>query len=151
MAQVATISKGRPVAAIGDEDLLAWFDERLAPAESGRIEQELRSSPELLQRAAAMIETRDHGGHSLGEIWRRTRASCPGRAVWAAWVEGRLGDAMAQYLQFHLAEAGCSYCAASVEDLRRHDDARSAETRVRKIFQTSIGRLALPPDPAQHG
>lgn len=130
---------------IGDEDLLAWFDERLAPADSTRIEHELRNSPELLSRAVSLIEARDRGGHSLGEIWRRTRASCPSRAVWAAWVEGRLGDAMSQYLNFHLTEAGCAYCSASVADLRRHDDARAAETRVRKIFQTSIGRLSAPP------
>lgn len=131
---------------IGDEDLLAYFDERLAPGESSRIEQALRSTPDLLTRAANLIEARDRGGHSLGEIWRRTRASCPSRAVWAAWVEGRLGDAMAQYLNFHLTKAGCSYCSASVDDLRRHDDARGAENRVRKIFQTSIGRLSKSPD-----
>lgn len=134
------------MAVIGDEDLLAYLDERLAPGVSSRIEQELRSSPELLRRAANLIEARDRGGHSLGEIWRRTRASCPSRAVWAAWVDGRLGDAMAQYLHFHLTNAGCSYCSASVDDLRRNDDAREAENRVRKIFQTSIGRLAGSPD-----
>lgn len=131
---------------IGDEDLLAYFDERLAPGESARIEQALRSTPDLMTRAANLIEARDRGGHSLGEIWRRTRASCPSRAVWAAWVEGRLGDAMAQYLNFHLTKVGCSYCSASVDDLRRHDDARAAENRVRKIFQTSIGRLSKSPD-----
>ncbi len=131
---------------IADEDLLAYFDERLAPGESIRIEHELRSTPELLSRAANLMEGRDRGGHSLGEIWRRTRASCPNRAVWAAWVEGRLGDAMAQYLNFHLIKAGCSYCLASVDDLRRHDDTRAAEHRVRKIFQTSIGRLSKSPD-----
>lgn len=129
------------MAEIGDEDLLAYFDERLEAGESSRMELLLRESPELLMRASRLIDDRDRGGHTLGEIWRRTRASCPGRAVWAAWVEGRLGDAMSQYLSFHLQTVGCRYCHANVEDLRHHDSSREAASRVRKIFETSVGRL----------
>lgn len=132
---------------IGDEDLLAYFDERLETGESARIEQRLRESPRLLTRAGRLIDDRDRGGHTLGEIWRRSRASCPGRAVWAAWVDGRLGDAMSQYLNFHLESIGCRYCHANVEDLRHHDSSREAASRVRKIFETSVGRL----QPTQQG
>ena len=60
-------------------DLQAYLDEALAPDEMAAIEVELRKKPELLQQLAAINARRDAGVHSVGEIWRRQRLSCPAR------------------------------------------------------------------------
>ena len=48
---------------------------------------------------------------------------------------------MTEYLQFHLDEIGCRFCQANVADLRQSADP-NAERRVRKYFETSVGRLS---------
>ena len=75
-------------------DLQAYLDEALAPGEMAAIEVELRNKPELLQQLSAINARRDAGVHSLGEIWRRNRLTCPSReqlgsyllSVLDAWV-----------------------------------------------------------------
>lgn len=124
-----------------DEDLLAYLEERLPVADSHRMEETLRNNEPVRQRLAHLIEQQDQGEHSVGEIWRRSRASCPARTVWAAWLAGRLGDAMAQYLKFHLEQIGCRHCQANVDDLQSAESHEISEGRTRKFFETSIGRL----------
>jgi hypothetical protein len=124
-----------------DEELLAYADERLASVKCVAIEQSLRDDAMLSQRLSLLLANRDQGSHSVGELWRRHRLSCPHRAVWAAFVDGRLGDGMSQYLRFHVEVVGCRVCAANLADLEQAEVATDSERRTRKIFQSSAGTL----------
>jgi hypothetical protein len=123
-----------------DEELLAYLDECLPIQRSAEIEAWLRDSEPLRQRLAALIADLDHGGRTVGEIWRRSRVSCPSRSVWTAYLDDQVGEGLRRYLRFHLETIGCRYCAANLDDLQSSDDA-AAKSRRHKIFQTSIGRL----------
>lgn len=124
-----------------DEELLAYADERLVADRSSLIEQELRSDNTFSDRLKSLLSQRDQGAQTLGELWRRDRLSCPPRAVWAALIDGRLGDGLTQYLNFHIDTVGCRICAANRADLERRDSATEAERRAKKIFQSSAGNL----------
>jgi hypothetical protein len=125
-----------------DAQLAAYQDEGLAPAVMAEIEAELRRSAELRARLADLMEQRDQGGHTVGEIWRRGRVSCPTRHELGALLLGAVDAARGAYLQFHLDVVGCRICAANLEDLRRHPDPPAAvEQRRRKFFESSAGNL----------
>lgn len=124
-----------------DEELLAYADEQLSAERSVLVEQSLRSDEALLDRLAILLSSRDQGDHSIGELWRRFRLSCPPRAIWGAYAVGRLGDGLSKYLRFHLETIGCRICAANLEDLQHPDAATDAERRAKKIFQSSAGNL----------
>ena len=124
-----------------DEELLAYADERLAVDRSAEIEKSLRSDRDLTARFADLLSLRDQGDHSIGELWRRERLSCPPRAVWAAFVDERLGDGLSRYLRFHVETIGCRVCSANLADLQRPNSPADVERRARKIFQSSAGRL----------
>ncbi len=126
---------------VTDEELLAYADERLASDQCASIEEALRSDEAFANRLALLLSSRDHGGSSVGELWRRDRLSCPPRAVWAALVGGRLGDGLSQYLRFHVETIGCPICAANLADLERPGNSADAERRAQKIFQSSAGKL----------
>lgn len=125
---------------ITDEQLRAYLDEALDTETSARVEQTLRDDPQLTTRLRALLSERDQGGATLGELWRRARLSCPSRTVWVEYVEGRLGDAWAEYLRFHLETTGCRWCAANLDDLRESTDARDISRRRQKVFASSIGQ-----------
>jgi hypothetical protein len=127
-----------------DEELLAYINECLPVSRCAAIEDILRQSEPLRQRLSRLIADQDQGGPTLGEIWRRGRVSCPTRSLWTAYLDGQVGEALRQYLQFHLETVGCRYCAANVEDLRSSDDA-ATQARRQKIFQTSVASLRLGP------
>ena len=124
-----------------DEELFAYVDERLASDRCAVIEQTLRNDATLAARLSQLLSQRDQGDHTVGELWRRQRLSCPPRAVWAAFVEGRLGDGLSQYLRFHVETIGCRICAANLTDLERPGTSADAERRAQKIFQSSAGKL----------
>ena len=124
-----------------DEELLAYADERLESDRCTFVEQTLRSDAALAERLAVLLSARDQGEHSVGELWRRHRLSCPPRSVWAAFVDGRLGDGMSQYLRFHLDTIGCRVCAANFADLNERHHSTDSERRTRKFFQSSAGKL----------
>jgi hypothetical protein len=128
---------------ITQSDLQAWLDEALSPAEMTAIEGELRQRPELLQQLAAINARRDAGVHSLGEIWRRQRLSCPSREQLGSYLLGALDPGQAEYIDFHLQKIGCRYCLANLEDLRRQQDetAETVKTRRTKYFQSTAGQL----------
>lgn len=127
-----------------DEELYAYADESLSTQRSNEIEQSLRGDLALSARLAGLLSDRDQGEHSLGQLWRRDRLSCPSRSVWAAFLDDRLGDGMKRYLQFHLDTIGCRMCAANLADLSQSESELQREIRARKIFQSSAG--ALRPD-----
>jgi hypothetical protein len=128
---------------ITQSDLQAYLDEALAPAEMAAIETELRNQPELLQQLAAINARRDAGVHSVGEIWRRQRLSCPSREQLGSHLLGALDQPQSEYIDFHLAKIGCRYCQANLEDLRRQqqEKAETTSTRRRKYFQSTAGHL----------
>jgi anti-sigma factor RsiW len=127
---------------ITDDDLLAYLDEQLPVPRASAVERELRGSASLRQRAALLIRRRDQGGHTLGEIWRRNRLSCPSRSQLGAYLLDTLDRPERDYLEFHLRTIGCRACTANLEDLRSAA-ATPDETiqRRRKYFESSAGNL----------
>jgi len=81
--------------------------------------------------------------HSLGEIWRSERLSCPTRQQLGSHLLGVLPGELADYIAFHLEVIGCRYCRANLADLEaqqaEHKD--TVQTRRRKYFQSSAGYL----------
>jgi len=126
-----------------DADLEGYLDEALPPAEMARIETAARADAALLRRLAGINARRDAGSHSLGEIWRRHRLSCPTRAELGSCLLGVLSEAETAYVKFHLSVVGCRYCQANWSDLE-NQQAEAADTKAnrrRKYFQSSAGYL----------
>jgi hypothetical protein len=128
---------------ITQSDLQAYLDEALLPADMAAIEAELRTKPELLKQLAAINARRDAGVHSVGEIWRRQRLSCPSREQLGSHLLGALDGEHAQYIDFHIKTVGCRYCQANLDDLRRQQEETSetVKTRRTKYFQSTAGHL----------
>lgn len=120
-------------------DLEAYLDEALPPEEMAQIEDELRNNPELGQRLVAIHGRRDAGVHTLGEIWRRHRLTCPSREQLTLYLDGKLGKEESDYVQFHLEEVHCRLCVASYEDIRisREDDTDDSVSRHQRILDRS--------------
>ena len=140
---------------ISDPVLLAYLDESLANEKMVEVELAIRNEPQLRQRLTQLIAQRDVGVHSIGDIWRRHRLSCPSREALGSFLLGAMLDQNAQYIQFHVETLGCRYCQANLEDLKAKAkaaeesaaDTRAAEAvaRRRKIFQSSVGRIQSNP------
>jgi hypothetical protein len=128
---------------VTQSDLQAYLDEALAPEQMAAIEAELRKKPELLKQLAAINARRDAGVHSVGEIWRRQRLSCPTRDQLGSHLLGALSAEQAEYIQFHVETIGCRLCQANIEDLRRQQEetAETVKTRRTKYFQSTAGHL----------
>lgn len=124
-------------------DLEAYLDEALLPADMAEIERQLRSDRELGRELAAINARRDAGVHTLGEIWRRQRISCPTREQLGSFLLGALAPEHADYIAFHIERAGCRFCRANHDDLRaRQEEANeTVATRRQKYFQSSAGYL----------
>ncbi len=124
-------------------DLEAFLDEALPAEEMSRIEQALRGDAELARRLAGVHARRDAGVHSLGEVWRRHRLSCPTRQELGGFLLGALPEETADYIAFHVEMAGCRFCQANLADLEERRAAldRTAEVRRRRYFDSSAGFL----------
>ena len=124
-----------------DDELLAYLDEGLAVDRMAAVENALRTSAGLRNRTAALRQGREEQGHSVGEIWRRGRLSCPSRHELGSFVLGALPVELADYIRFHLETIGCRYCAANLDDLRQAAEQNSTETahRRQRFFQSSAG------------
>jgi hypothetical protein len=124
-----------------DAELLSYLDEGLPVDRMAAVENALRASADLRNRTADLRSQRDEQGHSVGEIWRRGRLSCPTRHQLGSYLLGALPTDLAQYFRFHLETVGCRYCAANLEDLRLASSQSTAETsqRRQKFFQSSAG------------
>jgi hypothetical protein len=131
-----------PATDFSEIELAAYLDEALPPDAMARIEEAVRREAKLAQRLVAINGRRDAGLHSLGEIWRRNRLTCPTRVELGSYLLGVIDEAQARYLAFHLDELGCRYCRANLDDLQRQQpDAPEAATRRRKYFQSSASYL----------
>jgi len=125
-------------------ELEAFLDELLPAERMSAIEEALRTSDELQQRLTAINGRRDAGLHSLGEIWRRHRLSCPTREQLGSYLLGVLAEDAADYVRFHVETLGCRYCASSAADLRNQQSAAEVEVvqqRRQRYFQSSAGYL----------
>lgn len=124
-------------------DLEAYLDEALPAEQMARIEQAARCDGDLLRQLSRIHARRDCGGHSLGEIWRTHRLSCPSRERLGSYLLSALDDDEAAYIRFHLETIGCRYCQANLGDLQaqQREQPAAAEGRRKKYFQSSAGRL----------
>ena len=126
-----------------DCDLEAYLDEALAPEEMARVEQTLRSDPELIRQLASIHARRDAGVHSLGAIWRRHRLTCLTREQLGSYLLGTLDHEAAEEIRFHVETVGCRYCAANLADLKEQQVEHREVTQARRsrYFQSSAGHL----------
>lgn len=123
-------------------ELEAYLDEALPPEEMLRIEKALRDSKELVRRLSQINGRRDAGIHTLGEIWRRNRLSCPPRNQLAGLLLNTLDEENRNYIEFHLKVVGCRFCIANLADLKRqHAESDDVKVRRKKYFDSSAGLL----------
>jgi hypothetical protein len=124
-------------------DLEAYLDEALPIESMAAIEAALRKDTKLAERLAAINGRRDAGVHTVGEIWRRHRLSCPTRDQLGSYVLGVMEHDSAGYVRFHLEVSGCRICQANLDDLktRQSDEPAVVDTRRKKYFQSSAGHL----------
>jgi hypothetical protein len=129
--------------AIRQSDFEAYLDEALPADEMTAVERALREDHSLLKHLTTVHSRRNAGVHTLGEIWRRHRLSCPTREQLGSYLLQTLPDAVAEYLKFHLELVGCRYCQANLRDLESAlaEDSKTVETRRRRYFQSSAGYL----------
>ena len=126
-----------------NSELEAFLEESLPVERMTAIEDALRQSEELQKRVTAINGRRDAGVHSLGDVWRRHRLSCPSREQLGSYLLGVLPRDAADYLTFHVDTIECRYCAASIADLKAQQSAAEAEVtqRRQRYFQSSVGHL----------
>ena len=129
-----------------DQELFAYLDEQLTTSMSAELEQELRDSSVLRSRLGRLMGRRNQGDHSIGEIWREQRLSCPERGVLRRYLLDMLDDELKDYIRFHTEIAGCRYCVASLADLTSAaEETPASETRTRRYFESSAGELPKSP------
>lgn len=125
-----------------DHELAAYLDEMLSAERMTEVEKSLRKSESLRNRLSSISRHRDAGVHSVGEIWRRERLSCPTRQQLGSYLLGTLDPAASDYLEFHIRTVGCRVCAANLADLEQQaESAPETSARRRKFFQSSAGYL----------
>jgi hypothetical protein len=127
-----------------NSELEAYLDEALPTERMAAVEDALRCNESLQKQLAAINGRRDAGVHSLGEIWRRHRLSCPTREQLGSYLLGVLPKKAADYINFHIENMECRYCTASIEDLKSQQAASESDVtkrRRQKYFQSSVGHL----------
>lgn len=126
-----------------DNELIAWLDEMLPADRIAALESQLRDSETLRNRVAAVSRSRDDGVHTVGQIWRRNRTSCPSRGDIGSYLLGTLDADAADYVEFHIRTVGCRYCSANLNDLEDAAAKKTQDTgeRRRRFFQSSAGYL----------
>ncbi|MCA9003745.1 MAG: hypothetical protein KDA70_00620 [Planctomycetaceae bacterium] len=131
-----------------DQELLAYLDENLSVALMSQVEDALRHSDSLRVRLATLSRQRNDGVHSVGEIWRQNRLSCPSRSQLGGYLLETLPPEYHAFIEFHLTETGCRYCQANLEDLKAGLSAASQDSnrRRQKYFQSSAGYLSAEND-----
>lgn len=126
---------------ITDQMLLAYIEESLPSETMTKIESVLRSDSELRNRLNGLVGRRDSGVHTVGDIWRRHRLSCPTREELGSYLLGAMMDEQSDYIKFHVEIIGCRYCQSNLEDLAARQNRDAVIARRRKYFQSSVGRL----------
>jgi hypothetical protein len=125
-----------------NSELEAFLDESLPVEQMAAIEDALRGDESLQKQLTAINGRRDAGVHSLGDVWRRHRLSCPSREQLGSYLLGVLSRDAADYIKFHVETIQCRYCEASIVDLKSQSAAEAETTRRRqKYYQSSVGHL----------
>lgn len=126
-----------------DEELLMFADELLPQERSSHIEEQLRNSEELRTRLGEVLRARDQGGHTVGEIWRRHRLSCPQSSELGRYLLKALKPEQLDYIDFHLNTIACPFCQAQIEEMSAALAARDKESNIRRtrLFESSAGFL----------
>ena len=103
------------------------------------IEEALRNNPDMGHQLVAIHGRRDAGVHTLGEIWRRHRLTCPSREKITLYIDGKISGEEANYIKFHLEEIHCRLCVASYEDIKisRQTDDEETESRHQRFLDRS--------------
>ena len=125
---------------ISQADLEAYLDEGLPPDEMSAIEEAMRNDDAVREKLAMIHGRRDAGIHTLGEIWRRYRLTCPSREQLMLFLDKRLSDEESTYVRFHLEQVHCRLCVASFEDIsisRQDEDEDTASRRQRLLDRSS--------------
>lgn len=119
-------------------DLEAYLDEALPPDQMASIEDALRNNPEMATQLTAIHGRRDAGVHTLGEIWRRHRLTCPSREQLLLHLDQKLPESEGKYVQFHLEQVQCRLCTASFEDIRiSREDIQDDENLSKRFLDRS--------------
>lgn len=74
----------------------------------------------------------------LTDVWEQRRLTCPKRSTIGRYLLGTLEGAWKQYVEFHVAQLGCHFCQANVEDLRRQSETAPTQLHDR-VLQSTIG------------
>ena len=124
-------------------ELECYLDEALPPEQMAEAEAAMRARPDFAEQLVAIHRRRDAGLHTLGEIWRRHRVSCPSRQELGNYLLGVLDEAEASYVCFHVEQIGCRLCSANLDDMRRKQQSGPEEEtqRRQRFFHTSAGYL----------
>jgi hypothetical protein len=126
---------------ISDATLLAYIEESLPTEHMASLEIALRNSNELQARLSELISKRESGVHSVGDIWRRHRLSCPTREELGSYLLGAMTDEKHDYIKFHIEDIGCRYCQSNLADLSESQHKEAVSARRKRYFQSSVGRL----------
>lgn len=131
---------------MNDATLLAYLEEKLPIEKLAEIEKQLRQNELLRARLQELVADQDNGVHSIGDIWKRRRLSCPSREELGSFLLGAMSEGRQDYIRFHLETIGCRICQSNFEDLsasQQHGETtvEAATARRRKFFQSSVGRL----------
>lgn len=121
------------------EKLIFYLESSLPESELARLEADLRSNRELREQIESLKD--ENQIHSVGEIWRRNRLSCPSRLELQQYQLGQLSSESSDYIKFHLQIVGCAICQANEEDLNQATHSKTDQQRRRQIFESSAGFL----------
>ena len=125
-----------------DREVTARLDEQLPADRMSQFEQQLRTDDALRARVSICIRQRDQGGNTVGEIWQRTRLSCPSRTELGGYLLGTLPKDASSYIEFHLQTVGCRLCHANLNDLEEQSaQAEDRPVRRKRFFESSAGLL----------
>lgn len=126
-----------------NSELEAYLNEELPADEMLKIEQVMRTDKVLVEQLVEINQRRDSGIHTLGEVWRRHRLSCPTREQLGSYLLEATNAEVSNYIYFHLTEIGCRYCQANLHDLKQQAaaDRVTISNRRSKYFQSSAGYL----------
>jgi len=123
-----------------EDELLGYLNNQLPAKLLTELEADLRTSPELRRRIEQL--NGEHEIHSVGEIWRRHRLSCPSREELQQHLKDDLNNEHSRYLNFHLNIVRCEICQANFADLQTMSESQDDSKRRHQIFESSAGFLA---------
>jgi hypothetical protein len=125
------------------ETLRDYLNDALPDAETAAVEAALREQPAVQALFHQVRQDADRGEHSIGAVWRRERISCPTREQLGGLLLQALDPDFLEYIEFHIRTAGCAYCLANLDDLRRlqAEPAAPRTARRRRILDSSAGLL----------